>query len=241
MSSLANKIVLIVGGAAGIGESTARQCQSQGGQVIIADREAGRGGAVAAAIGAPFFQVDVTDEASVTALFGQVEKQFGHLDVLIQTAGILQGAYLPIEEFTVEMYKRVIDVNVVGSFLCAKHAVPLLKKAGKGVIILVSSLAAVTSSSSYAYGSSKGGVNGLGLTMEKKLASENIRVNVVMPGNIDTNMKRSVIEQEAVRAGQPVEAAVAAYALGEPMGVGKVLAWLASDDADYVRGMIATR
>jgi NAD(P)-dependent dehydrogenase (short-subunit alcohol dehydrogenase family) len=150
---------------------------------------------------------------------------------------------VPLEEFSVEMYRRVIDVNTVGSFLCAKHAAPLLKNAGGGTIVLVSSGAAVGGSSSYAYGSSKGGVNSLSLVLANNLAADNIRVNVVMPGNIDTAMKRSVIKADLKRkgAGQDLNAAVDQARLGSPDGVGKVLAWLASDDADYVKGMITTR
>jgi 3-oxoacyl-[acyl-carrier protein] reductase len=109
------------------------------------------------------------------------------------------------------------------------------------VIILVSSGAAVGGSSSVAYGASKGGVNSLGITLAAKLAPENIRVNVVMPGNIDTGMKRSVIAAEAEKSGKSLEDAVAASKLGVPEGVAQVLAWLVSDDADYVRGMITTR
>lgn len=240
-AGLHHKIVLIVGGASGIGGATARLCHADGAAVIIADRDAIRGEASAQALGAPFFTVDVTDEASVSALYTQIDARFGRIDALIHTAGILRGAYVPIEEFTLEMWRSVIDVNVTGTFLSSKYAVPLLKKAGRGVIVLTSSIAAIRYSSSYAYGASKGGVNGLGLTLEQKLAPDNIRVNVVMPGSIDTDMKRSVIAQEAQRDGETLETALTKYELGDPAGVGKILAWLVSDDADYMRGMLMTR
>jgi NAD(P)-dependent dehydrogenase (short-subunit alcohol dehydrogenase family) len=135
------------------------------------------------------------------------------------------------------MFKNVIDVNLVGSMLSAKHGVPLLKKGSKPVIVLVSSGAAVGGSSSYAYGASKGGVNTLGITLANKLAGQ-IRVNVVMPGNIDTAMKRTVIDEQMAKFGGGDQQGLN---LGEPAGVGRILAWLASDDADYVRGMISTR
>lgn len=241
MTDLSNRIVLIVGGAAGIGEATARLCKIFGATVVVADRDTSRGKALATEIGVTFFEVDVTNEASVIALYEGIDRQFGRLDSLIHAAGILQGAYVPIEDFTLALFQRVIDVNVTGSFLSAKYAVPLLKKADKGVIVLISSVAAVKASSSFAYGTSKGGVNGLGITLEQKLSAENIRVNVVMPGSIDTEMKRSVIAQEAIQSGQSLATAVAGSNLGDPAGVGRVLAWLVSDEADYVRGMITTR
>jgi NAD(P)-dependent dehydrogenase (short-subunit alcohol dehydrogenase family) len=111
------------------------------------------------------------------------------------------------------------------------------------VIVLVSSGAATHGSSSFAYGTSKGGVNSLAVVLANALAPKNIRVNVVSPGNIDTGMKRSVIAAERERAGRKadIEGAVANAGLGSPSGVARVLAWLASDDADYVRGSVTTR
>ncbi len=236
--SLQNKIVLVAGGATGIGAATATLCAAQGATVILADYNNTAGQAVAERIGAEFHAVNVTDESSVRALFAQIARAHGKLDALIQTAGVLKGAFVPIEEFELDMFRQVIDVNVIGSFLCAKHATPLLAKSGKGVIVLVSSGAATGGSSSYAYGTSKGGVNALGITLAKKLEPQGIRVNVVMPGNIETPMKRAVVDLEKqLFGGGEQNSAV----LGEPVGVGRVLAWLASDDADYVRGEIRTR
>ncbi|MFN4294183.1 MAG: SDR family NAD(P)-dependent oxidoreductase [Thermoflexales bacterium] len=237
--NLRDKIVAIVGGATGIGRATAEICAAAGATVVIADFNEAEGRATASAVGGAFFPVNVADESSVAAAFTNIAAQHGRLDALIQTAGILRGAFVPLEEFDLATFESVVDVNLIGSFLCAKYAAPLLKKAGKGVIVLVSSGAAIGGSSSYAYGASKGGVNALGITLANKLAADNIRVNVVMPGNIDTAMKRSVIAAERERFGSGGEQQQ--LNLGEPAGVGRILAWLASDDADYVRGMIQTR
>jgi NAD(P)-dependent dehydrogenase (short-subunit alcohol dehydrogenase family) len=239
--SLAGRVVAVVGGAAGIGRATAELCAQRGAQVIVADVDATQGVATAAAIGAPFVRVDVTDEAAVRACFEAVGRAPGRLDALVQTAGVLEGAYVPIEEFGRDTFRRVWDVNVTGSFLCAKYAVPLLRKAGGGVIVLVSSGAATGGSSSYAYGSSKGGVSALGVTLARKLVPDNIRVNVVAPGNISTRMKLGVIEEDGRRRGIPADRLVQEAGLGQPEGIARVLAWLASDDADYVRGTITTR
>ena len=115
------------------------------------------------------------------------------------------------------------EINTLGSFLSAKYAAPLLRKAGKGAIVLVSSAAATGGSSSFAYGASKGGVHNLGITLANALAADNIRVNVLAPGNIDTAMKRSVIEAEVARKGQPekFEQAVADQQAGHAAGHGQ--------------------
>ena len=240
-NDLSGKIILVVGGGAGIGKATAELCAARGAMVVVADIDEAAARQVAAEVQGVAVQVDVTAEASVMALFAQIAMRFDRLDALIQSAGVLKGAYVPVDEFPFETWRTVLDVNLTGSYLCAKHAVPLLRQAEHGVIVLVSSGAAVDGSSSLAYGASKGGVNGLGITLANKLASDNIRVNVVMPGNIDTAMKRSVIATDAEQRKAPLESAVAAANLGLPDGVAKVLAWLVSDDADYVRGMISTR
>lgn len=229
---LANKVILVVGGASGIGLATAQECRARGAEVVVADLRP------ASEWPGPFVPVDVTDEARVAALMAEVDQRHGRLDALIHTAGLMAGSYVPLEDLSLELFRRVQDVNVAGSFLCARHALPLLHRSAKGVIVLVSSIAATAGSSSYAYGTSKGGVTALGVTLANKLAADGIRVNVVAPGNIDTPMKRSVIEAEARTAGPGPQSQLD---LGDPAGVGRVLAWLASDDADYVRGTLFTR
>ena len=247
--TLEGKTILIIGGATGIGKATVELCAQRGARVIVADFNEAEGKATAEAAKGTFHSVNVTDEASVKSLFAAIADQYGKIDALVQTAGILKGAYTAIEDFDIDVYRQVIEVNTIGSFLCAKHATPLLKKSGadggKPAIVLISSGAAHGGSSSYAYGTSKGGVSSLGITMAQKLAPQGIRVNVVCPGNITTAMKLSVIEQEALSKGQDPQEAIKEFGrtqgLGEPMGVAKLLAFLVSDDADYVRGSINTR
>lgn len=236
---LEGKVIVVVGGASGIGRATAELCVRRGARVVVADYNVAAGEAAAAACGAAFVQVNVADEESVGAMAAAVEASHGRVDVLIQTAGILKGPFIDIDKFELSMFREVLDINVIGSFLCAKHLEPLMKRGGGGVIVLISSGAAYQGSSSYAYGTSKGGVSALGITMANKLAPENIRVNVVAPGNIETPMKRSVIEADIARSGST--AAQAQLSLGTPEGMARILAWLASDEADYVRGVIHTR
>jgi NAD(P)-dependent dehydrogenase (short-subunit alcohol dehydrogenase family) len=241
--NLEGKIVLIVGGATGIGRATAILCAGRGARVIVADHEKDAGAQTAAECGGEFVPVNVTDEVSVRALFSRIETQYARLDALIHTAGVLRGAFVPLEDFDLETWKTVLDVNTTGSFLSAKYAAGLMKKSGKGVIVLLSSGAAVGGSSSFAYGTSKGGVNSLGIVLANALSPHNIRVNVVAPGNIDTPMKRGVIAKDVERRGKvdEFEKAVADSHLGTPEGVAQILAWLVSDEADYVRGVINTR
>lgn len=243
MSDLHGKLILIVGGAAGIGAATARLCAERGATVMIADLDQTAGEEVAARCGGAFLPVNVSDETSVKGLFASLDARWGKLHVLLHTAGVLKGAYVPLDEFSLDTWRSVLEINTTGSFLCAKYAVPLIKKAGGGVIVLTSSGAAVGGSSSFAYGTSKGGVSSLGIVLANALAPENIRVNVLSPGNIDTGMKRSVIAADVERHKRPIdlETAVAESNLGRPEGVAQVLAWLASDQADYVRGVIQTR
>ena len=232
---LKGKIILVVGGATGIGRATAELCRQRGAEVLVADISPAENW------GGIFYKVDVTNDSSVSGMFTEIDQHFGRLDALVQTAGILKGAFTPLSELDVTTFTQVLGVNVTGIFLCAKHAEPLMKKNGSGVVILLSSGAATGGSSSLAYGASKGGVNSLAITLTNRLAPHNIRVNVVSPGNIDTPMKRSVIEADAKRQGAPMEKLVSESNLGMPEGVAKLVAFLVSDDADYVRGLINTR
>jgi NAD(P)-dependent dehydrogenase (short-subunit alcohol dehydrogenase family) len=240
---LQSKVILVTGGAAGIGRATAELCAQRGATVIVADIDEQNGAQVARGANARFVQVDVSKEDSIKALYEQIEAEYGHLDVLLHCAGILLGAHVPLAEFTSDTFQKVWEINTRGTFLSAKYAAPLLRKTGKGTMVLVSSGAATGGSSSFAYGSSKGGVHSLGIILANALAADNIRVNVLAPGNIDTAMKRSVIAADVQRKGQAdqFEQAVADSKLGTTQGMARVLAWLASDDADYVRGVIATR
>ena len=149
---------------------------------------------------------------------------------------------MPIEDFETATFDRVLGVNARGMFLCAKHAVRAMGEAG-GVILLLASGAGVTSgSSSYAYGTSKGAVHGLGLVMQGRMGYYPIRVNTVAPGSIATALKLQNVIDVGQAAGVSDEEIRRRHAeLGDPIGVARVLAFLASDEADYVRGTVFTR
>jgi NAD(P)-dependent dehydrogenase (short-subunit alcohol dehydrogenase family) len=123
-----------------------------------------------------------------------------------------------------------------------KSVVPAMRRAGKGTIVLIASGAGVRGgSSSVAYGSSKGAVHGLAMVLEPQLAPHGIRVNDVCPGSLDTPLKRQNVIDGARARGQSADEALAKANLADPIGVARVLAFLASDEADYVRGSVFTR
>ena len=247
--SLQDRVVVVTGAATGIWRAAAVCCARAGARVVIgdindeamqkkADLIKQAGGEVTAV------QVDVMQETDVQRLMDTAVERYARIDALINSAGVLEGPHVPLDEFETFTWDRVIDINLKGSFFTAKYAAIYMKPQGSGVIILISSGAGVHGgSSSVAYGSSKGGVHGLSLVLSSQLVSFGIRVHAVCPGGIATPLKLSVIAAAARRSGKPENEAVeqASESLGDPEGVGKVLAFLASDDADYVRGTIFTR
>ena len=244
---LQDKVIIITGAASGIGLATAHVCAVEGARLVLADLPTAPGLGELAALGGPgapalVIPADVRRQDACRAVAAAAVERWGRIDVLINCAGILQGAYLAVDELDEETFQRVVDVNLTGSFRMCKAVVPAMRQAGRGVIILIASGAGVRGgSSSVAYGSSKGGVHGLAMVLEPQLAPLGIRVHDVCPGSLDTPMKRqNVIDAARVRGESPEEALARAQ-LGDPRGVARVLAFLASDDADYVRGTIFTR
>lgn len=245
MSRLKGKTIMVTGGASGIGRAAALCCGRDGATVLVvdldekgvnqtvADIEASGGRATGST-------VDVQDEGQVKALFEEMVGSSGKLDGLVNAAGILEGALVSVDDFEEMTWDRVIDINLKGSFLVSKYAVPLLEKSGQGVMVLISSGAGVRGgSSSVAYGSSKGGVHGLSLVLAQQLADRNIRVHAVCPGSLATPLKLRVVQKQADRAGRTLDEM--SEGLGDPEGVGKILAFLVSEDADYLRGTLFTR
>jgi len=242
---LENKHIVVTGGASGIGQAAAICCAQNGARVAVVDLDEEGVTSTVQAIkdsggNAEGYKVDVREEDQVRELFGKIGASFGHIDGLIHAAGILEGALVPIDEFEEFTWDRVIDINLKGSFLVSKYTVPLIEKAGQGVMVLIASGAGVKGgSSSIAYGSSKGGAHGLSLVLATQLANRNIRVHGVCPGAIETPLKMRVTQKQADESGRDVKQLASKF--GAPEGVGKILSFLVSDEADYVRGTIFTR
>jgi NAD(P)-dependent dehydrogenase (short-subunit alcohol dehydrogenase family) len=243
---LEGRVAVITGAARGIGAATARVLAEEGAAVVLADTLDADGEGTARSIvesggRARFVRADVTRRDDCRALVQAAVDAFGRLDVLVCCAGILRGAFQAPEDLEAATFEQVIEVNVKGTFLTVQAAVPHLRARG-GVILLLASGAGVKGpSSSLAYGTSKGGVHGLAMTLEAHLAPHGIRVNDVCPGAIDTDMKRENVRDSARARGADPEETLAQSGLGDPLGVARILAFLASSDADYVRGTVFTR
>lgn len=244
--NLKDKTIVITGGATGIGSATAIYCAKHGARIVIGDLNIDEGNKTVESIiesggEAYYLPLDISQEDKVHNFMTSSEKTLGHIDVLINSAGILQGSLVPIEEFDLSVWDSVININQKGTFLAVKHVVPIMKKTGKGVILLIASGAGVAGgSSSLAYGSSKGGVHGLRMSLESQLKEHNIRIHDVCPSSINTPLKLGVIKQQVARIGKAANEKRQIASLGSAEGVGKILAFLASDDADYVKGTIFT-
>jgi NAD(P)-dependent dehydrogenase (short-subunit alcohol dehydrogenase family) len=244
---LENKIALITGGATGIGGATARLFGERGATVLIVDYNKEEGQAVAAAIQeaggqASFFGTDVRSEESVAATFTQINAAHQRLDTLICSAGVLRGAHKGTVGLSEEDWDDTIDTNIKGTFLTAKYAAPLLQRAGQSVVLLISSGAGVHGgSSSLAYAASKAGMHGMQYNLERDISGA--RLHVICPGGIATPLKLENIADGARIAGEDPEEAVAKarLTLGDPMGIARVLAFLASAEGDYLRGTVFTR
>ncbi len=244
-----DKVAVITGGSTGIGAATAIQYADSGGKIVIGDINELDGQETVKLIQkkggeALFCKTDVTLEDDVKNLMQSAEDTYGRIDTLVTCAGILEGASVRIEDFDAATFDSVIDVNLNGTFLALKHAVPIMGNTGGGVILCIASGAGIHGgSSSVAYASSKGGVNGLLMTVANQVGGLNIRMHTICPGGLATPLKLGQIAQSARRDGNDPDKAVenALKSLADPVGVARVLTFLASDEASYIRGLISTR
>ena len=247
MKSLDSKRILVTGAATGIGRATAIRVAAEGATVAafdVNDQEAEATLAMVSDAGgrARYWHVDVSQESEVEAAVEQAVNWLGGgIDVLLHIAGVMKGGYLDITEVSEEVWDSVIDINLKGSFLMAKHVTVYMKQQGSGVIVLTASGAGVLGgSSSYAYGSSKGGAHGLTMVLDSHLSEHGIRVNDVLPGRIDTPLIQAQLERMLRRTGDKDAYDQQMGRLASPEGVASVMAFLASDDANHVRGSIRT-
>ena len=246
---LNDKVAVITGASTGIGAATAIAYARAGASVVFGDiNEADAEKTLKTIVDkggiAKFQRADVTVESEVAALIGTAEREFGGVNVLVTSAGVLRGPSVRVDDFEAATFDSVLDVNLKGTFYAVKHAVPAMEKRGGGVILCIASGAGVRGgSSSVAYASSKGGVNGLVMTVENQVAALNIRMHTICPGGLATPLKLGQIAESAKRDGQDADAVVAnaRNSLGDPAGVARILTFLASDEASYTRGQIFTR
>ncbi|MCB5178116.1 glucose 1-dehydrogenase [Streptomyces antimicrobicus] len=230
---LSGKVVVITGGARGLGAATAQAVVEGGGRVLITDVLEEEGARTAAELGgaARFLRHDVTSEADWQAALDHTVATFGRLDGLVNNAGIATGALL--EQESVEHFRQVVEVNLVGVFIGIRTAVPLLRAGGGGSIVNISSAAGLTGLPLTAgYGASKWGVRGLSKIGAVELAEARIRVNSVHPGMTLTPMTAPV----GIQPGEGNFPGAPMGRVGVPEEIAAAVAFLLSDAAGYMTG-----
>jgi NAD(P)-dependent dehydrogenase (short-subunit alcohol dehydrogenase family) len=238
--------VVITGAGSGIGRAAALSVVSQGGHVAAIDVNDAAGAELLRQTAVSgrnivYVHADVSHEAEVAEAVERATASLGRLDALIHAAGIMAGQLEDIRAQTEEMWDHVIDTNLKGAYLVAKHVARVMVPAGTGVMILIASKAGVAvGSGSFPYGASKGGVHGLALTLERHLGPFGIRVNCVCPGDVDTPLIRGSLVEAAARGGNPEDIERTIRSLSPPEQVAELLAFLASEDGASVRGTVFT-
>ena len=247
MANLSGKRVLVTGASTGIGRATAIRIASEGGRVALfdvndSDAESTLRTILDSGADARYWHVDVTDEGKVSSGVDEAANWLGGgIDVLAHLAGILKGSGLEVTDVDESIWDPVIEVNLKGSYIVVKHVARHMIPMQSGVIILTSSGAGVIGgSSSVAYGASKGGTHGLAMTLDTHLSRHGIRVNDVLPGSLETPLKIGATEEQLANTGDRDRYDDIMAGLSSPDGVAAVIAFLASDDADYVRGSVRT-
>lgn len=232
-----SRAVAVTGGASGIGLATAAVLLEKGYAPVLLDLAAPALAEAAAGLGLPEGRAlvcDVTDEASVAAALEQVRAVMP-LAGLVNSAGI--AGDIPSLDMPADAFRRIVEVNLTGSFLAARAAARIWRARGEpGAIVNISSVSGMTGNKGRsAYGASKGGVNTLTMVMANELGPSGIRVNAVAPGPIDTPLARR-LHTEDVRAQWRARVPLRRY--GTPQEVGRAAAFLVGDEASYITGHV---
>ncbi len=235
---LKNKVSIITGAAQGIGLATALKFAEEGATVIVCDiQPAGVDAALAMvrARGAQAqgYAVNVTDRAALDAMVAAVKEHYGHIDVLVNNAGITKDARL--QKMTLEQFDAVIDVNLRGVFHASQAVLPAMVAQGSGVILNASSVVGIYGNFGQTnYAASKFGVIGFTKTWARELGPKGIRVNAVAPGFVETPILATIPDKVL----QQMREQVPLHRLGRPEEIANVYAFLASDEASYVNGAV---
>jgi NAD(P)-dependent dehydrogenase (short-subunit alcohol dehydrogenase family) len=247
MALLAGKAAVVTGGASGIGEACSLTLAREGASVLVADLDDALGKDVVARIAqaggkAHYLHHDVRDEAAWPGVIAEAEKRFGRLDIMVANAGI--GILSPIASMTLADWQLQQAINLDGVFLSIKHAIPALKRAGGGSIVLMSSIAGLRGSAGLAgYSATKGGVRLLAKSVALEHAADNIRCNSVHPGIIVTPIWGKIpTGAQGNRSNAPMDpreraaAVVPLVRAGEAQDIANGVLFLCTEAANYMTG-----
>ena len=241
MTRLAGKVVLIAGATTGIGKASAGVFAREGAKVVLTGRRVPEGEAAAAAIRrdggtAIFVQTDVTDEAAVRRAVETTIREYGALHVLFNNAGGSSNADGKVTEASLDEFWRVIRLDLFGTFLCCRFAIPEIVRAGGGAVINNASMVGIKGELNRdAYTAAKGGVIALTRSMAAEFVREKVRVNAIAPGAVKTERILAMIE-----ANPAAKKAVEIQPLGliDPLEIAQLAVFLASDESRSITGEV---
>ncbi|HQM79408.1 MAG TPA: glucose 1-dehydrogenase [Candidatus Syntrophosphaera sp.] len=242
MNRLKNKVALITGAAKGMGEAEARLFAEEGASLIITDIDYANLEKVASEIQASGTKVlalkhNVASEEEWKKVTEEAEIIFGKVDILVNNAGILSVS--GVEETTMDIWNKVVSVNQTGTWLGMKYIVPLMRKAGGGSIINISSVyALIGTGTSAAYQSTKGAIRILSKTAAIEFAKDNIRVNTVFPGAIATSITETALDKPSKmeETVSDISQIIPMKRIGKPIEVAYGVLYFASDESSYTTG-----
>jgi 3-oxoacyl-[acyl-carrier protein] reductase len=233
MSRLQNRVALVIGGARGIGEAIAERFVEEGARVVIADTEADAGRAAADRLGGRFVACDISRKADAERAVAETIAAFGGLAIVVQNAGIYPWTL--IENIEPEEWDAVMAVNLKGTYLAARAALPAMKAKSYGRMIFTSSITGprVTSPGHGHYSATKAGINGFIKSAALEFAGYGITVNGIEPGNILTEGMKLHRSPAFIKS---MEDAIPLGRLGHPRDIANTALFLASDEASYITG-----
>jgi 2-deoxy-D-gluconate 3-dehydrogenase len=236
MFDLKGRVAIVTGGNRGIGLGMARGLARAGARVVVAARNEEKSAAAARELGGDTLAlgVDVSSEQSVNELVAQTAQRCGRIDILVNNAGI--NIRKPVQELSLDEWRSVMDTNLTSAFLCSRAVYPHLKQAGGGKIINIGSMMSIFGANfAPVYGASKGGIVQLTRSLAVAWAPDNIQVNAVLPGWIDTDLTRTAREHVA-GLNERVLARTPARRWGTGEDLAGIAVFFASPASDFITG-----